>query len=111
MKKLRTELAEAKKHTDSKPSSKEVKPPKTKEPVLIRRSMGVRDSEGGLIYYKDLVALLTSSTGGFFKRNLFQEGDVAQVYGVTRIGELKIRDPTDNRNKTTRNGKNVTLLD
>ena len=71
----------------------------------------MRDSEGDLVYYKDLVALLTSSTGGLFKRKKFQEGDIAQVYGVTRIGELKIRDPTDNREKTTRKGENVTLLE
>ena len=73
--------------------------------------MGVRDSEGDLVYYSDLVHLLKSSTGGFLKRNKFQEGDIAEVFGVTKIGDLKIRDPDNHRDKTTRKGENVTIVE
>ena len=80
-------------------STKETKPSKAK-PVIT----GVRDSKGKLVYYSDFVHLLKSSTGGFLKSNKFQEGDIAEVYGVTRIGDLKIRDPNNHNEKTTKKG-------
>ena len=107
-KELKLLLKEARSQINS--STKETKPSKTK-PVKTRRSTGVRDSEGDLVYYSDLVALLKSSTGGFLKRNKFQEGDVVEVYGVTRIGYLKIRDPHNHKDNTTRKGDYVTLLE
>ena len=107
-KELRQLLQAAK--SETKAPSKKQKSPKAK-PVVPRRSTGVRDSEGEPVYYSDFVHLLTSSTGGFFQRGIFQEGDIAEVYGVTQINKLKIRNPVNHRDKTTRNGDNVTVVE
>lgn len=107
-KELKLLLQAAKSETKIPP--KKVKSLKTK-PFIPRRSTGVRDSKGEPVYYSDFIHLLTSSTGGLFKRGKLQEGDIAEVYGVTRIGELKIRDPADHKEKTTRKGDNVTIVE
>ena len=111
-KELRQLLQAAKSETKAPPKapSKKQKAPKAK-PVVPRRSTGVRDSEGEPVYYSDFVHLLTSSTGGFFQRGIFQEGDIAEVYGITRINELKIRNPANHRDRTTRAGDNVTVVE
>ena len=69
MKELKLLLKEARSETNH--STKERKPSKAK-PVKPRRSTGVRDSKGDLVYYSDFVHLLKSSTKGFLKCNKFQ---------------------------------------
>ena len=68
---------------------------------------GVTDQRGEELFLDDIVRLTTGSTGSFLRINKFREGDTAEVYGITKNYDIKIRDPENHKIRTVRKGNSV----
>lgn len=96
-------LAEREENKQSKTnkgeSSSESKPPSI--------PTGVTDQRGEELFLDDIVRLTTGSTGSFLRINKFREGDIAEVYGITKNYDIKICDPENHKLQTVRKGDSV----